>query len=233
MPLSQWRGVLACGGWAALGSVALTIVQIVVFAIWPPVHTVGEVFDLMAMSPVLGLVSLDIIYLLNNVLVWLFYLGLGVALWPASRSTVALVVGLGTLQMAAYFASNPAVEMLALATAHADADLQGQAVLQAAGEAVLAGWKGTAFLTYYYLGAVVLLICARVLRRSHVFRPSTAGWALGAGVLMLIPSTFGTLGLVFSILSLLPWTVLCVLAGRRLLTLADDRVLESGSATSD
>ena len=40
----DWRGLLRCGGWAALGSVALTVVQVVVFAIWPPVHTVPEVF---------------------------------------------------------------------------------------------------------------------------------------------------------------------------------------------
>lgn len=156
-------GVLRVGAWSAFASVALIIVQIVVFAVWPPVHTVAEVFDLMARSPVLGLVSLDLLYVVNNVLVWLMYLGLGAGLWRVSPSGVLLTLGLGTLQMAAYFASNPAVEMLSLGRAHSGAEPASSAALEAAGEALLANWKGTAFLTYYFLGGVVLLILCQVL----------------------------------------------------------------------
>lgn len=213
-------GLLRVGAWAAFGSVALIVVQVVVFALWPPVHSVAEVFDLMTGNPVLGLVSLDLLYVANNLLVWLFYLGLGAALWPVSRSAVIVAVGLGTLQMAAYLASNPAVEMLAVARAHADADPSMRAVLESAGEALLAAWKGTAFLTYYFLGAFVLLILVWALRRSALFAPSTAWWALAAGLLMLVPSTFGTVGMVFALASLIPWSVLCLLAGRRLLRLS-------------
>lgn len=217
------RGLLRVGGWAALTSVALIVVQVVVFAVWPPVHTVAEIFALMNRNPVLGLVSLDVLYVVNNLLVWLFYLGLGAALFPVSRSAVILAVGLGTLQMAAYLSSNPAVEMLTLARAHATADAPGRAALAAAGEAVLTGWKGTGFLTYYFLGAIVLFVFFWLLRRSTVFPPSTAWWALASGVLMLVPSSFGTVGLVFALASLLPWSVLCVVGGRRLLRLASVR----------
>lgn len=215
-----WSGLLRWGGFAALASVALIVVQLVVFVIWPPVHTVAEVFRLMSEAPVIGLLSLDALYLVNNVAVWLFYLGLGVALWPVSRSGTAAAVGLGTLQMAAYVASNPALEMLALGQAHATAGQAGRATLVAAGEAVLAGWKGTAFVTYYLLGAVVLLIVAWLLRATTTFSRSTAWWALAAGLLMLVPSPFGTPGMVFALASLLPWSVFCLLAGRRLLRLA-------------
>lgn len=214
------RGLLRVGGWAALASVALIVVQVVVFAVWPPVHTVPEIYALMVESPVLGLVSLDVLYVVNNLLVWLFYLGLGAALFPVSRSAVILAVGLGTLQMAAYLASNPAVEMLTLARAHATADASARAALAAAGEAALTGWKGTAFLTYYFLGAIVLFVFSWLLRRTEVFPPSTAWWALASGVLMLVPSSFGTVGLVFALASLVPWSVLCVVGGRRLLRLA-------------
>jgi len=127
------RGLLRGGGWGALASVALIVVQVVVFTIWPPVHTVAEVFALMAQNPVLGLLSLDVLYIANNLLVWLFYLGLGAALFPVSRSGVVLAVGLGTLQMAAYMASNPAAEMLTLAQAHVAAVPAGRAALEAAG----------------------------------------------------------------------------------------------------
>lgn len=217
------RGLLRVGGWAALGSVGLIVVQIAVFAVWPPVHTVAEVFALMNENPVVGLLSLDLLYVVNNLLVWLFYVGLGAALFPVSRSAVTAAVGLGTLQMAAYLASNPAVEMLTLARAQATADASARAALAAAGEALLTSWKGTAFLTYYFLGAIVLFVFFWLLRRSADFPPSTARWALASGVLMLVPSSFGTVGLVFALASLVPWSVLCVVGGRRLLRLAAGR----------
>lgn len=218
--LREWSGLIRCGGWAALASVALIVVQVIIFAIWPPVHTVGEVFSLLDESPVLGLLSLDALYILNNVLVWAVYLGLAAAMWPVSRSVVVLAVGLGTLQMAAYFGSNPAAEMLVLGREHAGADAESARILEAAGEALLAGWKGTAFLTYYILGAIVLLLLAWLLRRSDLFPPSAVWWALMAGVLMLVPSPFGTVGMVFALLSLLPWSVLCILVGSRMLALS-------------
>ncbi len=215
-----WSGLLRVGGLAALASVALTVVQVVVFVIWPPVQTVDEVFALMAEAPVIGLLSLDALYIVNNVAVWLFYLGLGVALWRVSRSGTVAAVGLGTLQMSAYFASNPALEMFFLGQAYATADPATAAMLRASGEAVLVGWKGTAFVTYYLLGAVVLLIFAWLLRRTAIFGRSAKWWALVAGLLMLVPSPFGTVGMVFAMASLVPWSVFCLLAGRRLLRFA-------------
>ena len=130
------------------------------------------------------------------------------------REVVA--IGLGTLQMSAYVASNPALEMLALGRAHATATADARATLEAGGEAVLAAWKGTTFVTYYLLGATVLLILATLLRRTDVLGRSTAWWALAAGLLMFVPSTLGTPGMVFAIASLIPWSVFCILAGRRL-----------------
>lgn len=218
--LSRWHGLLRCGGWAALGSVALTLFQVVVFAIWPPPETVPEIFDLMVDAPVLGLLAMDGVYLVNNLLVLLVYLGLAVVLWRASSSAVALMLSLGFVQMAAYYASSPAVEMLALASADMGASPADHDRFLAAGTAVLAAWTGTAFLVYYFLGAFVLLILAWLLRRSTVFRPAVFWWALAAGVLMLVPSPFGIVGMAFAIASLVPWSVFCILVGRRLLDLA-------------
>ena len=61
-----WRGLLLWEGFSALGSVGLIVVQVAVFAVWPPVHTVGEVFALMVANPVLGLVSMDALYIVNR-----------------------------------------------------------------------------------------------------------------------------------------------------------------------
>lgn len=216
----QFVGLLRCGGWAAFASVVLTLVQVVVFVIWPPVLTVGEVFRLMVDSPVLGLLSMDALYVVNNVAVWLFYLGLAVPLWQVSRPGTVIAVGLGTLQMAAYFASNPALELFALGRAHAGASLEARQTLVAAGEAALARMNGTAFVTYYLLGAAVLLMVAGMLRRTAVLGRTAWWWALAAGVLMLVPSPFGAIGMGFALASLVPWSVFCVLAGSGLLRLA-------------
>lgn len=174
--LDRWQGLLRVGGWAALGSVALTVIQIVVFVTWPPPETVPEIYDLMVRSPVLGLLSMDGVYLLNNLLVLLLYLALAAVLWPGSRSAVALMLALGFVQMAAYYASNPAVDMLTLARLHHEAATSERAALEAAGEALLAAWTGTAFLVYYFLGAFVLLIslgCSDA--RTHSLRRPVGG----------------------------------------------------------
>lgn len=203
-----------------MGSVALIVVQVAVFAVWPPPETVPEIFALMLRSPVLGLLSMDLLLLVNNLLVVLIYLALAVVLWAVSRSAVVLVLALGFVQMAAYVASNPAVELLTLARAHARAEAAGQAVLEGAGEVLLAGWTGTAFLVYYFLGAFVLLLLAWLLHRSTAFPPSAAWWALAAGVLMLVPASFGLVGLIFAFVSLIPWSVFCVVVAVRMLRLA-------------
>lgn len=70
------------------------------------------------------------------------------------------------------------------------------------------------------LNGIALLLVGIALLRSRALSRSVAWWAVAAGVLMLVPSTFGILGLVMSILSLLPWCVMCVLLSRRLYALA-------------
>ncbi|WEV77053.1 hypothetical protein O9K63_10660 [Janibacter cremeus] len=218
--LLPWRGVLRTGAVAALGSVVLVLVQVVVFALHPPPATAAEFVDLMTRSPLLGLVSLDVIYGLNNVLVALVYLALVVVLWQQARSTAAIAGLLVVLGMAAYLSSNPSVEMLLLAQEHAAAPVADRPALLAAGEVLMASWRGTAFLTYYILNGIALLLVATALLRTRVLGRAVAWWAFVAGVLMLVPSTFGVLGLVMSILSLLPWCVMCVLVALRLEALA-------------
>lgn len=218
--LIPWRGVLLTGAVAALGSVVLILLQIAVFALHRPPATAAEFVDLMTRDPLLGLISLDLIYSLNNVLVALVYLALVVVLWQRARSTAAVAGLLVVLGMATYLASNPSVEMLLLSRVYETAPVADRAALLAAGELLVAAWRGTAFLTYYILNGIALLLVGIALLRSRALSRSVAWWAVAAGVLMLVPSTFGILGLVMSILSLLPWCVMCVLLSRRLYALA-------------
>ena len=66
--LGRWRGVLRTGAAAAVGSVALIVVQVAVFALHPPPVEITEVLALLQRNPALGLLSLDVLYVVNNVL---------------------------------------------------------------------------------------------------------------------------------------------------------------------
>ena len=73
---------------------------------------------------------------------------------------------------------------------------------------MLAIYKGTAFNSYYILNAVSLLVFASVMLRSKSFPRLVAVIGFVSGVLMVIPSTAGAIGLIFSLASLVPWAVL-------------------------
>lgn len=212
-------GLLRVGAWAAIASVALIVVQIAVFAAWPPPERVPEIFALMQRNPVLGVVSLDALYIVNNLLVVLMYLALAATLARRAPSLTTIALTLGLIGIASYMASNPAFELLALADRAAQAP-GGAASLEAGGEALLASWRGSAFLVYYELGAIVLLIWVAAMARTRVYGRATIAWLLAAGILMLVPSTLGTVGLVFGVASLVPWSVACILLARHWLGLA-------------
>ncbi|MGB4408057.1 MAG: hypothetical protein WBI82_14440 [Sphaerochaeta sp.] len=69
-------------------------------------------------------------------------------------------------------------------------------------EALIFQWKGTAFNIYYVLNGITLITTALVMRNS-IFGNRTATVGLISGLLMVIPSTAGTAGLVCSLLSLI------------------------------
>ena len=215
----QWKGLVVLGAWVALLSVALIVVQIGIYLVWPPPETTVEFFDLLNTSPLRGLLALDVLYIVSNLLAYLLYFALAVVLWRASRSGVVVALAFGVLGMAAYMASPRPVEMLALAHLYSQADTIEQVTLLAAGEGMLATWMGTAFDIYYFFNLATLLIFAVLMYRSAVFTKATATWGLVAAVLMAVPSSFGTVGLVFALASLLPWSVFAVLVARRLLLL--------------
>ncbi len=217
--LTYWRGALTTAGWAALASVALTFVQVWIYVQWPPPETVQGFFALFADNPLLGLLSLDLLYIVNNLLVLLVYLGLFLVLRRRYPSTVTIGLLLGAVGMAAYMASNTAFEMLSLANRYAAADAAGQVGLLGAGEAMLAVFKGTAFDIYYILSGITLFLFAAAVFASERFSRATGVWGLIAAGFMMIPSTAGTIGMVFALGSLVPWVVFAALAGRRLLRL--------------
>lgn len=217
----NWKPLHKAAGVSACAVCVIIPLQIAVFAIWKlPVDIEGW-FALYRASWLLGLVHQDLLYIVNNVLVAVMYLAFYILLKPRHEGPMALAVLLGFLGISAYLGSNKSFEMLNLSALYYAAGSQAQqASALAAGQAMLAGWQGTAFDIYYILNGIALVMIASVMRKSTVFSGRTAGAGLVSGVLMMIPSTAGTPGLVFSLLSLIPWYVFSVLVARQFFRLS-------------
>ncbi len=213
---TNWNDLYKIGGWAAIVMLVLIPIQIIVFVISPPPASVEEFFALFQKNWLLGLLSLDLIYILNNILLSLIYLALYQALKQTNAALMTAALMLGLLGIAAYFASNPAFEMLSLSRQYAAAtNPTQQTILLAAGQSQLASFTGTAFDVYYVLNGVMLLILSWVMLHSPLFSKATAWWGLASGILMTIPSSAGMIGMVFALASLAPWMVFLVLVTRR------------------
>lgn len=218
---SRWKNLYKITGMTTVVMVAIIPIQILVYTIYPPPDTVLGFFTLFQKSWLLGLLSMDLLYILNNMLLGLIYLALYLALKRHGESLMTIALMLGLLGIAAYFPSNTAFEMLSLSNQYAAAATETQrALFLSAGEAMLAIYIGTAFNVYYVLNAAALLIFAVMMLRSDVFSKATGYAGLIAGILMIIPSTAGTLGLIFALASLVPWTVFSVLIARRFFALS-------------
>ena len=227
-----FRGLVVTGAWCAFAAVVMIVVEIARFLIWPPPPTAAGFFDLLLDNPVLGLVSLDLLFIVSSTLTYLVHLALAVVLWRVSRSAVVIALAFGVVGTAAFMSSIRPVEMLTLAHAYADADAAGRTALSATGDGMLATWTGTGYDVYYYCGFVTLLIVAVLMLRSTVFTRATAVWGLVAAVLMAVPANFGQVGLAFAVLSLVPWSVFALLVGRRLLQLARPAVAPAATTAA-
>lgn len=218
-----WAPLYRATAWALTAMVVIIVVQIAIYVAWPPPTTAEGFLELLAANPVLGLLSLDLLYLVQNLILAVLYVALFVRLRAdaATLSTLGLVSGL--LGVAAYIPSNPAFELLDLANANASADAEGRAAALGAAEALVAGYTGTAFLVYYVLSGIALLLFAVAILRTSHFSRASGWWGLAAGVLMVVPSPAGVVGMVFALASLVPWTVFVVLLTLRFRRLAAGR----------
>lgn len=73
----------------------------------------------------------------------------------------------------------------------------------------MAGYTGTIFNVYYVLNAICLLLFSYALIKSPRFKKSLGLWmGFSSGILMIVA---GTIGMTFSLLSLIPWVVFIAL----------------------
>jgi len=217
---SIWKNLYKVGGAAALIIVVFTVIQIIVFVTWPPPSTVIGWFTLFQSNSLLGLLDMDLLLVVDQVLMGLVFLTLYAALRRASPSFMAIALTAGLVGIAAYFASSTACNMLSLSDQYAAATTEAQkSMFLAAGQAMLAIYQGTAFDVSYVLEGVALLIIAVVMLRSNIFGRVTASVGILLGVMSLVPPTAGMIGLLFSLGSLVPLEIWLTLIARRLFQL--------------
>jgi hypothetical protein len=94
---SAWNSLYRVGGVAALIMAVCIPIQFALFLIWPPPGTVIGWFTLFKGNALLGLLDMDLLLVLDQVLLGLILLALYVALRRVSQSFMAIALILGLL----------------------------------------------------------------------------------------------------------------------------------------
>lgn len=217
----NWNKLYKIAGFAALIIVLIIPIQILIFSLFPPPEDSIGFIELFHDNWLLGLLSLDLLYYFNNALLALFYLGLYASMRKIDFSIMLIALIIGIIGIAVYYASSIGFEMLTLSKQYYQTDsVEFKQQLISVGHGLILKYKGTAFDVYYIFNAIALLLIAKTMFNSKEFGKAAATWGLIAGLFMIIPSTAGTIGLIFSLISLIPWIVFSIIVGRKMLIIA-------------
>lgn len=198
---ASWATLYRAAGWAAIVAVLLVPVQIAVFALYPYPDTVAGWFELLQDNPLAGLIDLDLLLVVDNVLLVVIAIATYVALRRVNPSVATMALGLWLVSLVLLIAANPAIEMLSLSHRFADATTEAErAALIAAGEALIATWEGTAFQVSYVVGQIAGVAMGWVMLKSPAFSRPTA-YALIAGNIVGFGYYVPMVGLVISAFS--------------------------------
>ena len=209
----QWKELYRIGGIAAVVTVILILLAIVTYLIWPylPGTTSTEnIFAAIQANKLGGLISLDFILLINNLLGVLLFLAMYVSLKQVNESYALIALVLGLVAAVLIVPARPIFELLSLSDLYATAitDATKDQYL-AAGEAILAHFDGTAFKINTFLGGLSLLISSILMIRSNIFSKSTAyvGIATNLAVCGFFLPGIGTALLFLSVPGYLIWNI--------------------------
>jgi hypothetical protein len=221
----RWSWLCRLGGAGALLTVALLPVQIAVFIAWPPPGfqptssaVIGHL-TVLHHHALLGLINLDLLLIVDQVLAIPIALALYVVLRRASESFMLLATALSLVAITAYFASNTNISLLTLSDQYAAATTDaGRSLIVAAGLALMAIYTGAAFRVSYILGSIAMIVVAAVMLRSTIFSKLTAWVGILASVIglgLFVPR----IGLYLAFLSLPFLVIWDLLIARRLFQL--------------
>jgi len=180
---SYRESIYKLGGMAALVAGPLTMVDIMVFVIWPQPATIEGAFALFQRNWLIGLLDYDLLGMIIYVIIIPTILALYLLLKRSNQSWAAVGGVLSFIGMANYFASNTGISMLSLSGQYAAAATDAQrSMYLSAGQALLAIFLGQAFTVSFILVSSALLIMALVMRDSTIFSGRTAYVGIAANL---------------------------------------------------
>jgi hypothetical protein len=218
---ARWSWLYKIGGAAALFSVAIIPIQLIIFIVWGQPEAAIGWFNLFQDNKLAGLLAFEILFVVNAVAGIATTLALYVALRGVNESLMAIATVLALVEAVTFIMARPALEMLYLSDQYAAATTDAQrATLLAAGEAMLATFHGTAFHVGINLFSIYYLIVSIVMLRSNIFGSVTAYTGIVAAILnwgLYVP---GGIGYFLFTLSVIPFLAIwLVLVARRLFLL--------------
>src|ERR1051326_191364 len=219
-----WTRLYRIASIAAFMVVALIPIQAAIFIVWPPPTTILGYFSVFQTNAMLGLLDLDLLLIVDQLLIIVVLLGLYIALRRTNPSVMLLATALGVIGALLFVVSREATfSMMWLSQQYGGSGSDTErAAIVAAGQTLLTVYNGTAFAVGYFLSGLTMLLISAVMLGSVVFSRVTGVAGVLAGATGLVPASFGTLGFALSFISLLPLLVWLVLIGRRLLELATE-----------
>ena len=215
----RWHYLYRTAAIAALISVALFLFQIVAFFVWPPPSTVAGHFAVLQSRPFVGLVSLDFVIIVDEVLAIPLLLGLYLSLRRVHESLMLIATALSAASIVCFLVATPALNMLYLSQQYAAATTAVEREgLLAAGQAVLSAWLGTPYQVGYVVGSIDMLLIGWVMLRSRIFSKATGYVGIVASVVGLgvyVPKV-GVYISIFSVVGMQVWYVMIALTLLRL-----------------
>ncbi|MGB7000760.1 MAG: DUF4386 family protein [Halobacteriota archaeon] len=213
---SRWHWLYKIAGAAALISLMIIPIQLIVFIVSPPPSTAIGWFTLFQNNKLLGLLAFELLIIVSCALAIPMYLAFYAALRRVNESFMAIATVLGLVGIVAFFVARPAFEMLYLSDQYAAATTDAQrSLFLAAGEAMYAIFNGTASHLGYVFAALAPLIISVVMLRSNIFSKATAYMGILANVIALgfyVPK----IGIIFGVISVFPFLMIWnILVARR------------------
>lgn len=221
----HWKDLYKIGGITAIILILLIVLGGIAFAIWP--YTPGsastlEIYTTLQSDRFGGLMSLDFLLFLSNIIGVLLFIALYVSLKSVNETYALIALVVGLLAAVLIFPARPMAELVTLSDGYAAATTEmARSQYLAAGEALLAHFDGMAYLGNTFLGGLSLFISSLLMLRSKSFSKATAyvGIISNLAVCLFFVPVVGTF---FLLLCLPGYVIWYVQLGRSFLQLGRD-----------
>ncbi|TXT58535.1 MAG: conserved membrane protein of unknown function [Promethearchaeota archaeon] len=195
----RWRDLYRIGFISSLAlpvSILVAIIAYFIYPYTPGISSVENIFTTLNVSPIEGLISLDLFMVILEVMLIPQMLALYMALRSINESYALIALAFGLMGILLIFTARPLAEMVYLSEQYAAATNEStKAHYLAAGEAVYSAFNGTTWMMSNIFIGISYTISSLIMIRSKYFSKSTAYTGIILSIIgfgFLIP-TIGTI----------------------------------------